>query len=296
MCEVEPMLAILEKVACACAADRSTQAEACEGVFSQIAQTTVASKTIFIQEAGEEQQQIVTSPAGSIMITSAAIRENAGKGDSFVIELLYTSPYEVLGLDQPARRLTAEAAATDCTRYEVVKNANGEIIGQVVGNGLTVKGPTKGTAKACVPMDPEIPKCIIKYPVFGFAMGTSSGNIGLPIPTTVTTDKSDQLCGEIPFGLTRADASMIWPIIRTRSMVAYAPYQGEVGKASITLNLKSKQEFSSSMMSAFKDSVATAISIEGVSADDIVITGVTNQPPPPLLRSWVSPVPSKLSC
>ena len=69
MCEVEPMLAILEKVACACAADRSTQAEACEGVFSQIAQTTVASKTIFIQEAGEEQQQIVTSPAGSIMIT-----------------------------------------------------------------------------------------------------------------------------------------------------------------------------------------------------------------------------------
>jgi len=233
---MEPMYAILHKVACACSSDRQSgsAAQACQGLYAKVSTTTVATQTIFIA-SNDEVEQTVASPAGSISISSANLKKSTGKKDGVTVELKYTSPYEVLTVtEQPVRRVNAK----DCTQFEIVKNVRGEVVGQLVGGGLTVKGLTAGEGRLCVPADLEIPRCAIRYTVYDFALGTQGGGVDRPLQLAVTTNKADQICGLVPMGATSRDETMVWPIVRTRSMGAYVAYQGEVVKATMKLNLR----------------------------------------------------------
>lgn len=273
LCEMEPMYAILRKVACACGGDRETgsAAQACEGLYTTVSKTPVAKQTVFIA-SNDDEEKTVTSPAGSIRITSGNIKKSVVRGgDNVGIELMYTSPYEVLTVSQPPGR---RVSTKDCSQFEIVRNTKGEVVGQLIGGGLTVKGLTSGEGMLCVPADLEIPRCAIRYTAYDFALGNQDAGVDRPMEISVTTNKADQICGQVPMGATSKDETMVWPIVRTRSLGAYVAYQGEVVKATMKLNLRSKDEFSGDMMQAFKASVAAAIKVDGLGADDIVITKV----------------------
>ena len=230
------MHAILQKVACACGDDRATDSanEQCQGLFATVSRTTVATQTVFLASE-EEEEQTVTSPAGSLSISSANLKQSAGRKDNVFIELKYTSPYEALSVSQqPTRRATTQA----CTQFELVRNSKGEVVGQLIGGGLTVKGLTSGEGRLCVPADLEIPRCALRYTVYDFALGTEGAGVDKPMGISVTTNKADDICGVVPMGVTSKDETMVWPIVRTRSMGAYVAYQGEVVKATMTLNLR----------------------------------------------------------
>jgi len=141
-----------------------------------------------------------------------------------------------------------------------------------MGNALTIQGLKSGSAKVCIPIDKDIPKCTFKYVVTDFALGDNAGQPGMLLETSTTTDKTEQICGLVPLG--SSGKVLVFPVIRTRDLLPYTPYVGEVTEARMILDISSKELFTNDKMRAFKSSVSASIAVIGVDADAIVIVSV----------------------
>ena len=168
-CKMEPLYDILEQVACACSADRAS--DKCLNVVGKIGASTVASQTLFLNV----DESTLKTAVGSVTITSDSIKDSVVKGmDNVRVDILATPAF--LLRKTSARRVAR--AGTSCNDFEIIKH-KGQVVGQLMGNGLTVKGLKSGSAKVCIPVDKDIPKCTLKYVVTDFALGDVTGKPGI---------------------------------------------------------------------------------------------------------------------
>jgi len=141
-----------------------------------------------------------------------------------------------------------------------------------MGNALTIQGLKSGSAKVCIPVDKDIPKCTLKYVVPDFALGDNNGKPGILLETSTTMDKAERICGIVPLGST--GEVLVYPVMRTRDLLPYTPYVGKVIEVTMKLDISSKELFTNDKMRAFKASVSASIAVPGVDADSIVILKV----------------------
>jgi hypothetical protein len=181
----EPMYQILNAVACACASDRAQYATHCADVFNSIPSSTIVVQTLWTNI----EKQTMKTAVGSIAVSGDTVQKSIyDTGDNVQVEVLATPAFSLRKVDD--RRA---AISTSCSQFEIVPNAAGDIIGQLIGNGLALKGLTRGSVSVCLPKDQEIPLCTQKYSVLDLALGDSNNRPGVPLQLPVTIDKSNQV-------------------------------------------------------------------------------------------------------
>ena len=268
-CQIEPVYKVLELVACACASDSAQYSAACDDTFVSIPSSTVAVQTLWTNI----EVQTLSTAVGSFSITGDTIRSsiNASSVDNLQAQVLATSAFSLRAADGQ-RRETEAFIKTTCSQFEVVPNTNGGIVGQLIGNGVTLKGLSRGFVKACLRVDQDIPLCLSKYSVQDFAIGTSDNRPGQPLGLSVTMDKSNAMCSMVQ--LNSSGTTMVFPILRTKNMQPYQVYVGKKVTSTLKLDIQSKELFTLDKMNAFKKSIAAAVKIDAISADKIVIIRV----------------------
>jgi len=216
-CHMEPLYDILEQVACACSADRAS--DKCLRVVGKVITSTVASQTVFLND----NEKTIKTAVGSVTITAAVIAGSVKKGKDNVQVDVQATPAWSLRIFESQRRVAG--AGTSCSDFEIIKS-QGQVVGQLMGNGLTIQGLKSGSANVCIPIDKDIPKCTFKYIVTDFALGDNAGQPGMLLgreilksllateflhtisialifenflpETSTTTDKTEQICGLVP--------------------------------------------------------------------------------------------------
>jgi hypothetical protein len=192
LCQMEPLYAILERISCACSSDRNKYSQECTEVFDKITSSTILSETLF---ADTEMQTLYKPGFGSVAISSQNIMGSiSGESDNVEISLLTTN--SMLLRQSDGRR--AVTTAMTCAQFEIIKDSNGHVVGQLAGNGFAVQGLKSGTARVCLPTDEKIPKCLDKFKVQDFALGDEKGMPSVPLKLDVSIDKSNQFCGDVP--------------------------------------------------------------------------------------------------
>jgi hypothetical protein len=146
------------------------------------------------------------------------------------------------------------------------------VVGQPIGDGLAVEGLKDGKMTVCLQNIKNIPKCMVKYPVADFAFGDVNNKPTVPLGISITTDKSDRLCGQVSIKAT--GKTLVFPILRTSDLMPYLPYMGAKVTKAMTLSIVSKDLFSLDQANAFKKSIVTSIQGVDVDVSSIVITKV----------------------
>ena len=67
---------------------------------------------------------------------------------------------------------------------------------------------------------------------------------------------------------------LVYPVLRTKDLKPFMKYVGEVVQSTMKLDIASKELFTLDKMSAFKKSISTALGVDGISDDQIVIVRV----------------------
>jgi hypothetical protein len=267
MCKNEPLYAVLEKVACACGSGRSSTA--CEGVLERAPSVPIVTQTIFLNA----ETQHLTTAVGSVAISSKSIQASVKRGsDNVEVSILATPAFELRNTSSSMSNDRRTAPSISCSDFEIIRNSQGQVVGQPIGDGLAVGGLKDGNMTVCLQNIKNIPKCMVKYPVADFAFGDDKNKPTVPLGITITTDKSDRLCGQVSIKAT--GKTLVFPILRTSDLKPYFPYMGAKVTKAMTLSIVSKDLFSLDQANAFKKSIATSIQGVDVDASSIVITKV----------------------
>jgi len=267
MCKNEPLYAVLEKVACACGSGRSSTA--CDGVLERAQSVPIVTQTLFLTA----ETQHLTTAVGSVAISSQSIQASVTKrSDNVAVSILATPAFELRNTSSSMGNDRRAAASISCSDFDIIRNSQGQVVGQLIGDGLAVEGLKSGNMTVCLQNTKNIPKCMVKYPVTDFAFGDDTNKPTMPLGITITTDKSDRLCGQVPIKAT--GKTLVFPIMRTSDLKPYSPYTGAKVTKTMTLSIVSKDLFSLDRAIAFKKSIATSIHGVDVDASSIVITKV----------------------
>ena len=220
---------------------------------------------------GNVEKQTIPTAIGSISIGGDTITQSL-TGESvehLKFEVFATSAFSLRKVD--VRRA---AASSTCSQFEIVPNAAGAIVGQVIGNGLMLKGASRGTIRVCLDAPKkEIPLCFQKYSDVDFSFGDQNNRPGVPLQLAIETNKQNRVCGNVRLESTQSTA-MVYPVMRTANMQPFKPFVGKAVQVTMKLNIASKELFTMDVMIAFRKSVAVAISMPGLAADAIVIIKV----------------------
>ncbi|KAJ1491876.1 hypothetical protein T484DRAFT_3066423 [Baffinella frigidus] len=303
LCMTEPVLQVFEPLSCACGKDRTdaANAEYCAAVKEKVHVSKIAEATSWKNIAT---RQVIKSAVGTTVPDIAALlgsgNGNQDKVDTFVSMLSAASQRLCLPRDttsnndgdpnppgnneatrradtHPMRRFSRRnlgGLQNKCEQYEVVPNADGETVGQLIGNGMSIKGLKGGSVRTCLKKDPNIPLCLSKFEITDVAKGGADDKPGVPLQATVTTE-GDRLC--ITVTLLETGEMTLYPILRTEDMKPYVAFVGTVVKAVMKLSIESKELFTLDVMKAFKVSIAKVLQNKGLSAlksKDVVIVKV----------------------
>jgi len=289
LCSTEPLLQVFESLACACGADRNAgeNADYCAQVKDKVHVSKIAEATSW---RNIEARQVIKSAVGTIVPDKDALAQSGNattdKVETYVSmisaamqRLCLPRGDSVATQTSPGRRETGTHADTHpmrrysrrnmgglqnkCEQYEVVKNAAGEIVGQLIGNGMVIEGLKGGTVRTCLKKDPNIPICLSKFETTDVSKGGGDNKPGVPMQATVTTE-GDRLC--ITVTLPDTGTMTLYPILRTQDLKPYVAFVGEVVKAVMKLNIASKELVTLDVMRAFKVSVAKVLQGKGLSA------------------------------
>jgi len=282
-CLMHPLFSVFEEVACACGASSEDDGY-CTDVYGITSESPIGTQCLW-----KNQNNQIRTAGGQVTIPMSAMNQTNGR-------CINTTSGYIAGTSQRnaavVRRRRHEMAISGgrrqapqptCADYEVIKNSNNEVVGQLIGNGFTITGiGALGAGKSinvCVPPDStgSIPLCTHKYPVQDLALGTADKKPGVPLMVAVTNSKG-KLCANImtPAGATTL---VVYPIIRTANGGAVtAPPAGIVVTAQLTFSgMSSKDQFTVSRQSSFRTAMAQTLAAQGatgVSATDIVITKI----------------------
>ena len=80
-----------------------------------------------------------------------------------------------------------------CSQYEVVRNINGSVVGQLIGPSLSIKGFFNTSVAVCIARDVTIPVCWIKYSVTDFVSMDGQGLLSAPLLVETTSSLEDQV-------------------------------------------------------------------------------------------------------
>ena len=134
----------------------------------------------------------LNAAVGSVSVTSDTIKKAAKRGsDNVVVQISATSAFAM------RQTLDRRTSSSTCSEFEIIQNSNGEIVGQLAGDGLGIQGLKEGAVRVCLPTNKDIGQCFTKYPVDDFAIGDDDGRPGQPLNLATTRDKSDQVCGDL---------------------------------------------------------------------------------------------------
>jgi len=67
---------------------------------------------------------------------------------------------------------------------------------------------------------------------------------------------------------------LVYPVLRTKDLKPFVKYVGEVVQSTMKLDIASKELFTLDKMSAFKKSISSALGVDGINDDQIVIVRV----------------------
>jgi len=272
-CLIEPLLAIFNASACNCGTDREKLSGFCAGAFQQAA---ILAQATWFEGAGQVlKMNIATASLNTSQIKAELTARNL---DFLKVGLGYISPY-LNGINSAASGNRRNGVSLSCTDFEIVKNANNEVIGQVVGAAAVIEGVASSEVLLCIKIEDSetIPQCDYKYTVLDFAPGLSNNQPGLPLQASITLDKSNRACGTVSALQSSIAGSLtVWPILRTSDMAPYVVWSGPTVKREIVLSYASKDLFTLKRRNAFKESVAQVLKDKGiqVSDTDVVIIKV----------------------
>jgi hypothetical protein len=80
-----------------------------------------------------------------------------------------------------------------CSQYEVVRNINGSVVGQLIGPALSIMGFFNTSVAVCIARDVTIPVCWIKYSVPDFVSMDGNGFLSAPLLVETTSSLEDQV-------------------------------------------------------------------------------------------------------
>jgi hypothetical protein len=80
-----------------------------------------------------------------------------------------------------------------CSQYEVVRNSNGSVVGQLIGPALSIEGFFNTSVAVCIARDVTIPICWIKYSVTDFVSIDGDGVLSAPLLVDTTSSLQDQI-------------------------------------------------------------------------------------------------------
>ena len=267
ICKNEPLYGVLEKVACACGSGRSSTE--CDGVLEQAQSVPIVTQTLFLNA----ETQHLTTAVGSVAISSKSIQASVKRGsDNVEVSILATPVFELRNTSSSISNDRREAPSISCSDFEIIRNSQGQVVGQPIGDGLAVEGLKDGNMTVCLQNVKNIPKCMVKYPVADFALGDDNNKPTVPLGITVITDRSDRLCGQVSIKAT--GKTLVFPILRTSDLKPYVPYMGAKVSKTMTLSIVSKDLFTLDQANAFKKSIATSIPGVDIDASSIVIIKV----------------------
>ena len=156
-------------------------------------------------------------------------------------------------------------------------NGDGWIVGQIVGSGMTLSGSNGGSARVCLTKDDTVPVCLAKYDVPDFSRGKDDNSPGRPMLLPVATE-GNQYCAQVDLPAQAGATSItLYPILRRADLATPEPGEKTVVRAVMKLSLASKELFTTSVVTAFKSSVASALAaggVSGLSPSDVVIDSV----------------------
>jgi hypothetical protein len=120
-------------------------------------------------------------------------------------------------------------AVGNSATFAVVPNANGAIVGQLVGNGYTVSASVNLVypLSVCISQSASIDQDTTSYPTYDFAIQKVDGTVGLPQDLTVTVSGL-QLCANVPA------AGTYYPILRVNNWASVQPPNNGGGTSSST--------------------------------------------------------------
>lgn len=139
-----------------------------------------------------------TSACGGVEIVPGTFPN--GTSVSIDVQFVSSASYvnEAANLLKRDMGLDNKRAASTFGAYEVVKNGDGSVIGQIVGNGKSFSFGTmpESGIKICLDVDPNISQDNSKYPKLDFAKSIDS-SLDVPLGITVTLVGA-QYCGTVP--------------------------------------------------------------------------------------------------
>jgi hypothetical protein len=228
VCEIEPIIQMIMPLACACDPGKGSFREQCSEVKNQVKQAVIAEKTAW---QNLQKRQVITSslaaivPSVEVLKNSAETGSNATDKVQTVVSMISAATQRLCvdelsadvrekndpddtppptnvrrsNMDHPMRRYSRRslgAVKNQCEQYEVVKNTDGQVVGQIIGNGMVIKGIKNGDVKVCVKTDPNVPRCLAKFKVNDIALGTADNKPGVPLQKEVEVEGS-RLCTSV---------------------------------------------------------------------------------------------------
>jgi hypothetical protein len=181
--------------------------------------------------------EVISSPIDSCNIDPSGVSACGGikikpgvfpPGESVSIEVSYISVATFINtnITISANSTTpAKRAVNSIGQYEVVKNGDGSVIGQIVGNGkkYTFGVMPISAIEVCLDLDNAIPQDKAKYPVMDMVRSVDN-TLGFPMGVNITLSGA-QYCGYVAPFLT---ATYI-PVLRNEVKLANIPVQDLTG-------------------------------------------------------------------
>mmetsp|Transcript_18192 Transcript_18192/g.28227 ORF Transcript_18192/g.28227 Transcript_18192/m.28227 type:complete len:652 (+) Transcript_18192:575-2530(+) len=300
-CEMEPILYVLESVACGCGGAKDAVATAkCDKVFNDLTCPTISESVLWSSKLWQNKKQTEANSGGSTawkyeelkansdllnfshsaveMLTKICPAELEGARAQIVTSRRSGVQLEPMSINK-RREMVAMRATGGCdSTYETVKNSGGDIVGQLVGNGVQLEGVQTGTTTLCIPLEISIPVCLRKYDTMGMAVSLGDGFSSL-LDVTVTQDNTNKFCAEVDVSNV-ANGKSVYPVMTTADKTAFVAFTGSKVTKSLRLSLASKELFTLKRMQAFTLSIAQALAgidstLDATTLQDaVVITAV----------------------
>jgi hypothetical protein len=259
ICTTQPVLEVFKTLACGLNATGKVGAIDCPLRSAAISSSAVASsKALF------GKRLLWQSPVGSVVLQYQN-NATAPLAQAETVQVSVVSKFEFL------KTVTAAGPAS-CSDYRAVNNANGELVGQVVGGGIMLQGLTEGTLTVCLGTDPTVPVCLDEYPVADLGTVMGAKLVPLLLATTVD-DRSQQICATL--NVTGPEPLSLFPIRRTSDLKAYSAYAGSAASFIVYVSLASRSLFTDARQLSLRAASANVSAVQSFSqggASSAVVT------------------------
>jgi len=186
-CKFESLIRTINLVACACGDNKKTTC------FDETLDFTVVDETVFKDSTSFSEIEFTGGSITPNADSCAAGEDSCSVSGKMVPYKQFTAS---LSATRRRRRLSSggsrrRLASTSCADQEIVKNAAGVVVGQVMGNGVTVST----TSELCLETDTAIYHCSTKYPDNDF-----SDSNKLPQSKTISLNSQGHYCANVTAG------------------------------------------------------------------------------------------------